>query len=101
MLRLAVPALAALLALVCPAGAAQVCLPWQEALKTAFKNFGELPAFIATTNGGAVITITVAPEKHTFTVWVQRNSETLCAVDAGENWGPAPEAVRNSVTDPA
>lgn len=48
------PALAAL-ALACASlpAFAQVCFPWADALKIDHEQFGQLPAFIASTDGGS------------------------------------------------
>lgn len=77
-----------------PVLAAQ-CGPWDKMLQMAFDQYGELPAFISVTDSGAVLTITINPDKHTFTIFAQPNAETMCAVASGTDWSEAPAAVRD------
>lgn len=97
MKTLALAALAAMIAFACPASAANLdnhgCAPFADALRFIMDKNGEAPAFLAI-HGSAVLTITVNEKTGTFTVWAQRTPEIMCAVDAGEGWEPAPDAVK-------
>lgn len=90
-------ALAALAALISPVEAKNTlvngCGPFAVALRLAMDQYGEAPAFIAI-RGAGVITITVNPKTGSFTVWLQRIPDIMCAVDAGEGWQVAPDAVK-------
>jgi hypothetical protein len=90
-------ALVAFVSLAIPASAQQACGPWEEMLLYAANEYGEYPAYLATSNKGYVIVVTVNPETGTFTVFAQPNESTACAVDSGEAWGEAPEAVIDNI----
>lgn len=90
-----VTALVALIAFACPASAAQLCLPYQDAFKKAYRERGELPSFIALTQSGVVLTVTINPETHTYSIWGQGDPEIACLLNYGDDWREAPEAVRN------
>ena len=80
------------------ATAASVCGPWETLLRGLYEKHGELPAFIATTANGIVLTVTINPETKTFTVLSQSDPDTMCMISVGENWREAPEGVRKAPT---
>jgi hypothetical protein len=70
------------------------CAPFAVALRLAMAQYGEAAAFIAATGNGVVITLTVNAKTGTWTMWGQREPETMCLVTGGEGWEPAPDAVK-------
>lgn len=92
------PALAALALACAPLPAfAQACFPWADALKIDHEQFGQLPAFIASTDGGAVIVLTVNEKSGAWTLWVQPNPDIMCVAATGEGWEKAPQTVIDGV----
>ena len=92
------PALAALALACAPLPAfAQACFPWADALKIDHEQFGQLPAFIASTDAGAVIILTVNEKNGAWTLWVQPNADVMCVAATGEGWEPAPQTVIDGV----
>jgi len=80
-----------------PANAQQSCGPWEEMLLYAANRYAEYPAFLATSDKGAVLVITVNPESGTFTVFAQPNEHIACVVDSGKGWNAAPETVIDNI----
>ena len=70
------------------------CGPYAAVLRNLVEKYGERPAFIATSRQ-TVITITVNEKTGTWTMLAQTTPELMCFVAAGEDWGEAPESVRN------
>jgi hypothetical protein len=70
------------------------CAPFAVALRLAMSEYGESPAFVATTGNGIVVTLTVNAKTGTWTMWGQRDGETMCLLTGGEGWQPAPDAVK-------
>lgn len=81
-----------------PANAAeQSCGPWEEMLLYAANHYAEYPAFLATSDKGAVIIVTVNPETGSYTVFAQPNEHVACAVDSGQGWNAASQAVIDNI----
>jgi hypothetical protein len=70
------------------------CAPFAVALRLAMAQYGESAAFVAATGNGVVITVTVNAKTGTWTMWGQRDPETMCLLTGGEGWEPAPDAVK-------
>ena len=70
------------------------CAPFAMALRLAMAQYGEAAAFVAGTTNGVVITLTVNPKTGTWTMWGQRDPETMCLLTGGEGWQPAPDALK-------
>ena len=70
------------------------CASFAVVLRLAMAQYGEAPAFIATAGSGIVVTLTVNAKTGTWTMWGQRDGETMCLLTGGEGWQPAPEAVK-------
>src|SRR5437762_2240483 len=70
------------------------CAPFAVALRLAMAQYGESAAFIAATSNGVIITLTVNAKTGTWTMWGQRDPETVCLLTGGLDWQPAPEAVK-------
>jgi hypothetical protein len=71
-----------------------VCMALGLALQHSMSAFGEAPAFVASTLGGQILTFTVNPKTGTFTVWQKEGDDKVCAIEAGEGWQGAPEALK-------
>jgi hypothetical protein len=67
--------------------------PWQKALSIAKDKFGEVPAYIAETATGVVLTVTVNPSTGTWTLWGQNKPDVMCAITVGKGWENAPDSV--------
>lgn len=82
-----------------PANAAEQpsCGPWEEMLVYAANHYGEYPAFIAASDQGAVIIVTVNPDKGSYTVFAQPNEEIACAVDSGQGWNAASQTIIDNI----
>lgn len=95
MIRIAAFVALALLSL--PAHASTVvCVTWEEARGAGLDKFGEVPAYLATLKiqgGEAVVTVTINPTTHSWSVVVQPTADKACIVMSGEGWQVAPEAV--------
>ena len=70
------------------------CAPLAVVLRLAMAQYGEAPSFIATAGSGIVVTLTVNAKTGTWTMWGQRDAETMCLLAGGEGWQPAPDAVK-------
>ena len=70
------------------------CAPFAVALRLAMSQYGEAASYIAATGNGVVVTVTVNDKTGTWTMWGQRDAETMCLLTGGEGWEPAPEAVK-------
>ena len=70
------------------------CAPLAVVLRLAMAEYGEAPAFIATAGSVVVVTLTVYDKTGTWTMWGQRDGETLCLLTGGEGWQPASDAVK-------
>jgi len=81
---------------VAPAMAEGACFPWEDALVTAYTEFGQLPAAIAVADGGVLI-FTVNPETKDWAMFVQPNADTICLLAAGEHWGPPSQRVLDNI----
>lgn len=75
----------------------QSCGPWEEMLIYAAEHYAEYPAFLAVSDQGAVIIVTVNPETGSYTVFAQPNEQIACAVDSGQGWNAASEAVIDNI----
>jgi hypothetical protein len=75
----------------------QACGPWEEMLLYAANEYGEFPAFLATSDKGHVIVIAVNPDTGSFTVFAQPNESVACAVDSGKAWNEAPDSVIDNI----
>jgi hypothetical protein len=69
------------------------CFPWQKALSIAKDRFGEVPAYIAETATGVVLTVTVNPSTGSWTLWGQNKPDVMCAITVGKGWETAPDSV--------
>jgi hypothetical protein len=69
------------------------CVPFRVALDKAKEIYGQEPAFIATTAGGAVLTVTLNPATKSWTLWVQVGSEMMCVVSFGGGWETPPDSI--------
>jgi len=70
------------------------CAPFAVVLRLAMSQYGESAAFVATTGNGIVVTLTINAKTGTWTMWGQRDAETMCLLTGGEGWEQAPEAVK-------
>ena len=70
------------------------CAPFAVVLRLAMAQYGEAPAWIATTGNGVVVTLTINAKSGTWTMWGQRDAETTCLLTGGEGWEQAPDAVK-------
>jgi hypothetical protein len=70
------------------------CAPFAVALRLAMSQYGEAAAFIAATGNGVVVTMTVNAKTGTWTLWGQRDADTICLLTGGEGWEAAPDAVK-------
>jgi|SRR6516164_3131962 hypothetical protein len=70
------------------------CAPLAVVLRLAMAQYGEAPAFVATAGTGVVVTLTVNAKTGTWTMWGQRDGETMCLLTGGEGWHSAPDAVK-------
>jgi hypothetical protein len=70
------------------------CAPLAVVLRLAMAQYGEAPAFVATAGSGIVVTLTVNAKTGTWTMWGQRDAETMCLLTGGEGWQQAPDAVK-------
>lgn len=93
-MRLTALAAAGLLCLGLSSANAAVCGPWADVFAAIREARGEAPAFIAEAPGG-VVTFTVNPETHTWSMVVQPSAERACIIGMGEGWSEAPPSVAN------
>lgn len=93
MKTLALAALAATIGFAYPAQASN-CGPTTDVLKQLREKYGEVPAFTASLDGGAVMTITVSP-KGTWTAISQHSADVACIVASGVDWAIAPPSLAN------
>ena len=70
------------------------CAPLAVVLRLAMAQYGEAPAFVVTAGTGIVVTLTVNAKTGTWSMWGQRDAETMCLLAGGEGWQPAPDAVK-------
>lgn len=70
------------------------CAPFAVVLRLAMSQYGESAAFVATTGNGIVVTLTINAKTGTWTMWGQRDAETMCLLTGGEGWEQAPDAVK-------
>jgi hypothetical protein len=70
------------------------CAPLAMTLRLAMAQYGESPAFVATASGGVVIMLTVNAKTGTWTMWGQRDPDTVCLLAGGEGWQAAPAALK-------
>jgi len=96
LLRFAAAVLGCLL-LAAPASAQESqCFPWEPALIVAYKEFGQLPAALAVSDGGVII-VTVNPKTKAWTMFIQPNETTACIIGAGEYWDVPSKGVIDNI----
>jgi len=72
------------------------CLPRDAALSAALSRYGEVPAFIAKSDSGVDVLVTVAPDGN-WTLWAAPSPDVLCMIVSGREWigaassSPAPK----------
>lgn len=71
------------------------CHVWKEEIDALRAKFGEAPAFIAATEQGVVLTITLNPVTGTWTALMQSTPDIVCVAAAGKGWESAPPSVAN------
>jgi hypothetical protein len=70
------------------------CASLAVVLRMAMAQYGEAPAFVATAGTGMVIALTVNAKTGTWTMWGQREPDTMCLLTGGAGWQQAPDAVK-------
>lgn len=68
------------------------CGKWETMRDKLASQYGEKPAWIATTNGG-VITFTVNPTSGSWTMLLQPSADIACVVASGQGWEAAPPSL--------
>ena len=78
-----------------------MCFTWEVARDAVKQQFGEVPAFMSTLkipSGEAVVTVTINPTTHSWSLIVQPTADKACIIMSGEGWSVAPEAVAHPPT---
>ena len=70
----------------------QQCFSFEAGVSAAQRQYGEVPVFIGSTRGVAVM-LTLNPVDGSWTLWEALTAGTLCVVRSGRDWIAAPKPV--------